>query len=46
MLIIKKNPIFIQKMRQIDWKDDPNTQPPRCVRVARYIIWLAGTSMY
>lgn len=35
---------ILKKMRQIDWKDEPNTQPPRCVRVARYIIWLAGTS--
>ncbi|XP_071132678.1 sodium-independent sulfate anion transporter-like isoform X2 [Mytilus edulis] len=36
--------ILMKKLRVIQWKDDPGTTPSRCVKVARYILWLVGTS--
>ncbi|XP_061175475.1 sodium-independent sulfate anion transporter-like [Saccostrea echinata] len=36
---------LLKRMRNIDWKDDPDGPGPnRCVAICRYIIWIIGTA--
>ncbi|KAK3091412.1 hypothetical protein FSP39_019726 [Pinctada imbricata] len=34
----------LKKIRQIKWKDEENSDPTACTKIARYIVWLSGTA--